>query len=180
MNPINKIYLAALTWLVLTFVVFSYLFPHFSQSLITLQQSHQEQISQLDSLKTQALGLQKMQDDLQQVDNQPVKLGSFFTSDINLVKEIQRIEDISQKTNIAETLQVTGTVDKALPASKTSSGLFLVPYTLALNGSFPEVLNFLKYFENSYFISPLNAITVSYVAKGSVNATILSNFIIHK
>lgn len=179
MQPLSKIYIAAVVWLALSGAVFGLIFPKMARSLVDLQQSHQKQITELNSLQEQALGLQKMENDLSQADAQPVKLGSFFTADINLVREVQRLEDISQKTSMAESLTISGTADKAA-AVQSASGLYQVPYTLSLKGSFPSFVRYLQYLENSYFISPVNGLTINYAGKGQIDATVLANFLIHK
>jgi hypothetical protein len=166
-------------WLVATGLIFGFAFPRLTNSLVDLRQSHEKQVTELHSLQAQALALEKMQSDLQQAENQEIKLSSFFTSDVTLVHEVQRIEEIANKTNMTETLTLTGSSDKA-QVVQSQSGLLSVPYTLNLHGSFLNYLNFLKYFENSYFISPVNAMTINFDVPGSVNVTLQSNFLLRK
>ena len=121
LTPAKKIYAIAFGWLVLTVVVFSFIVPKFYQSMTDLHNSHEAQIKTLQDLSAQVDALQKIQDDLTKADKQDVRPSDLFTSDIHLVNEIKSIEQFAAKSNVAETLTVTGTADKAQPVQGSSA-----------------------------------------------------------
>jgi Tfp pilus assembly protein PilO len=179
MTPTKKIALMIFIWLLLTGAAFTFLFPKMAISLVDLQSSHQQQIDHLKDLQEQVQALQKTQDDLSRLSSQSVKPTDLFTSDLHLVNEIKQIEQYAQKNNLIETLTVSGTADKAA-AVQSASGLYQVPYSIVLKGAFPGVIDFIQYLENSYFISPVNGISVIFNSPGNVSATIVSNFYISR
>jgi hypothetical protein len=179
MTPLKKIYILAGCWLVLTIAVFSFVAPRLSASMISLENSHEAQIKKLQDVTAQVDALQKIQDDLAKAAKQDVKPSDLFTSDIRLVNEIKSIEQFAAKSNVAESLTVTGTADKA-QVVPGASGLIMVPYTIVLKGTFPGAVNFMRYLENAYFMSPVNAYSMLYNEQGSITATILTNFYLYK
>ena len=188
MKSTTKIYIVVFIWLVLTGISFYFIFPKMSDSLLTLQKNHQDQIKEYNDLTAQIQSIHSMQQDLEDLANAPVKPTDLFTSDVQLVHEIQYIESISKTTNNDLKLTVTGSADDAT-AFAGAPGLFQVPYSIILTGTFPNIVQFLHYFENSFFISPVNAIDITSnsaaaggtgTTQSSVKATILSNFLIRK
>ena len=179
MSPTKKITIVVLVWIILTGVMFVMVIPRLSNGLIALQSNHQDQINQLADLKEQVQALKNIQDDLIKVNAQPVKPSDLFTSDLHLVNEIKKIEDFAAKTNLTETLTVSGTADKAQPV-QSASGLSVVPYSIILKGPFPNEVNFVKYLENSSFISPVISFNVLYSQPNNSTMTILTNFYLSK
>lgn len=180
MSTIHKIYLTLIVWLVFTASVFLYGFPKLADGLIRLQASHQEQIDTRDKLIAQALALEKMKKDLQALQNESIQSSDFFTSDTKLVNEIKYIEGIAQSTSTDLTISISGSADKAAEAVGTKSKLAVVPYTIGLEGAFQNTLNFMKYLENSYFISPVNGLSITADEAGLLTTRILTNFYIYK
>jgi|GEM_PF-2409468 len=181
MNVTKKIYGIIFTWLVITVAVFYFILPRLANSLIALQKSHQSQIAQYNDLQAQIQSLYAMQQDLDQLSKASVKPDDLFTSDVQLVNEIQHIESIAKSTGNDLKISITGTAKDAQPY-RSYSKLYAVPYTISLTGPFPATLAFLHYFENSYFVSPPTAIDISNqlaLAQGQVKTTILANFFIH-
>ncbi len=179
MAPLKKIYITAAIWAGLTGLVLGVVVPKQQKGLVTLQESNADQIDKLKDLREQVKTLQKIQEDLAKVEQQEVKPNDFFTGDTRLVNEIKTIELFALKSNLLETLTISGTADKAT-AVQSLSGLAQIPYSISLQGSFPNVVKFIKYLENAYFISPVNALSVTYSEQGSVKATVLTNFYLYK
>lgn len=180
MSPIHKIYLTLLVWLALTVGAFFYGFPTLADGLVKLQTSHQAQIDTRDKLVAQAKALEKMKKDLEALKKESIQSQDFFTSDTKLVNEIKHIEGIAQNTKTALTISISGSADKAAAAPDTKSKLAIVPYTISLEGAFPDTINFLKYLENSYFISPVNGLSINSDGTDIVTTKILTNFFIYK
>lgn len=169
-----------IVWLVLTAAAFFYGFPKLSDALVRLQTSHQEQIDTRDKLVAQASALEKMKKDLQALQKESIQSSDFFTSDTKLVNEIKHIEGIAQNTGTTLTISISGSADKAAAATGTKSKLAVVPYTIGLEGGFQNTLNFMKYLENSYFISPVNGLSITADEAGNLSTKILTNFFIYK
>jgi len=182
MSVVKKIYATLFIWALITVGSFYFLFPKFSNNLVALQESYQDQVAQYKNLQEQIQSIYAMQQNLDQVQKQSVKPSDFFTSDVQLVKEIQHVEDIAKATNNELIITISGSAADSKPVKTSGSQLFEVPYTVTLTGTFPDALEFLHYYENSYFVSPVNAINVdnSSAAKpGQVKTTILASFYIH-
>lgn len=165
-------------WVVATAVAFFFVFPKLANQLVVVQQSHQTQIDEDNRLRTQIQALNNMQTELDKLRKQPVQPSDLFTPDVQLVNEIQHIEDVGQATNNGLTISISGTV-KGLQQYPSQSGLLQVPYNIGLKGSFPGTVAFLKYLENSYFVSPINGFSIGAVT-GGVNTNILTNFFINQ
>lgn len=177
----QKIYFNTIISILLLGAMFGYIFPKMSKSLVDLQNSHQSQIIKLKQLNEQAKSLSKMNEDLQAVAAMSIKPADFFTSDATLVNEIKTMEEVAAKTKSVMTLSISGTADKALAVS-SASGLSQVPYAVTLKTTFPDLIRFIKYMENRYFISPISGLNISgdEDKQGGVSATILSSFYIYK
>jgi hypothetical protein len=180
MAPKNKIYISIAIWIALTAAVFGFIAPKLSSGIIALQSSHEKQLTEYNKLTDELQALKKAQEDFNKVEKQDVKPTDLFTSDLKLVNEIKMIEQMAAKTSLTPALTITGTADKAVSVKESVSGLSMVPYSINLKGSFLNVVSFLKYLENSTFISPVNALTVTHDDNGNVNANILTNFYIYK
>ncbi|MDB4939605.1 MAG: hypothetical protein JWO40_30 [Candidatus Doudnabacteria bacterium] len=179
MSPTKKITLTVLIWVILTGAIFTLVMPRLSKGLISMQNNHQDQISQLADLKEQVQALKNIQGDLTKVNTLPIKPSDLFTSDLHLVNEIKEIEQYAEKTNLTETLTVSGTADKA-QSVQSASGLSQVPYSIVLKGPFPNEVTFMKYLENSSFISPVVSFSVLYFQPNNATMTILTNFYIYR
>lgn len=181
MNAAKKIYASIFVWVVITAGVFYFAFPKISNYLVSIEQSHEDQIAQYNNLREQIQSLYAMQQDLDQVQKQDVKPSDFFTSDVQLVKEIQRVESIAALTGNQLKISISGNAGDAKQLKTSSSQLYEVPYTIDLTGTFPQAVQFLHYFENSYFVSPVNAVDIdNSQGGGQVKTTILASFFIHK
>ncbi len=163
---------------------FFYAFPRIADSLVNLQSAHKDQVAQLQSLSDQVKALEAMQRDLSDIAKMPVQPKDLFTpysADAKLVNEIQALENYSAQTNLVMHLNITGSAEKALPYP-SASGLVAVPYTLTLDGNFVSAVQFLQYFENSFFVSPISDITISGAGDKahSVHVTINAEFFLEK
>ena len=180
MNPTKKIYSALFIWLLVTTASFYYVFPKFAAVLVNLQQDHQDQIAQYNSLQAQIQSLYAMQQDLDSLSKAAVKPDDLFTTDVQLVNEIQHIEDIAKISSNTLKVTISGTAKDA-QAYPGFSKLYKVPYSMTLVGSFSSTLQFLHYFENSFFVSPIDAINIDNqqaLTAGQVKTTIIAGFFI--
>jgi hypothetical protein len=175
----QKIGIHVLVWVVLTAFAFMYLFPFAVKGITDLQIKYAKQIIALNELRDNAKSLQRMQQDINSMEKHEVQPEQFFTSDLQLVNEIKRVEAIAAASNLTLGLSLAGTTDKAANYP-SASGVSQVPLTMLLRGTFPDSIRFLKAFENSPFIAPVNGISFTKGEEGFVNMTVVSNFLIHK
>ncbi len=177
MQSNRKIYIYIILNIIVFVVMFKFVLPKMANSLVALQNSHQAQISKLNQLNDQLKSLSKMNEDLSSLNELKVKPENFFTSDATLVNEIKSIEDAAVLTNTELDLAISGTADKA-KSIPSLSNLVQVPFTMALKGAYPNVVRFVKYMENRYFIAPISSINISAdeESEGTVIATFQSNF----
>ena len=172
-------------WVVATAALFFFVMPRFSDNLTELQTSHQQQADTYNSLRAQAASLQKMQQDLDSLKNEKIQPSDFFSNDLQLVNEIKQLETNAINSNVVTTLTIPVSADKAATLKGSESGLFVVPYSLKVVGQFPDLLKFLEYQENSFFIAPVDGINLlaqlSEKDKSStINTELLGSFYIKK
>jgi len=183
MSVETKIYVTIFVWLVLSVASLFFVFPKFADGLVALQQTHQSQIDEYNNLKVQIQSLRNMQDELAKISQQPIQPKDLFTSDVKLVKEIQRVENAANSSGLEMALSISGSASTAQAYPGSLSKLLKIPYAVTLNGGFAGVVQFLKYLENSYFISPIGGFDISAgdsaLPNKSVTARINSNFFIH-
>lgn len=181
MNVTKKIILIIVAWLVVTAAVFLYVLPKVGDSLIALQNSHQDQINQLSLLQAQTKNLTQMQADLDVINKKSIKPDDLFPIDVSLVNQLKFIENIAQQTNNQLTIQITGSENQATPVSGSLSHLLQSPYSIKIVGTFPDAVNFIQQMETSYFISPIAGINMSEATDTKLLTTqILTNAYLRK
>lgn len=184
MNLQAKIYSYVLALLAVSAFAFFYLFPMLANGLIQLQNTHKDQLSKIKSLDEQVKALQAMQrnlDDIAKMPVQPKDLFAPYSADVTLVDEIQSLENSAVKTNNTMKITINGSAQGAQPYP-SASGLVSIPYIINLNGTYPQTVRFLEYLENSFFISPVQQITISRNGDkaGTVNTKITTMFFLQK
>lgn len=154
--------------------------PRLSKSLTDLQSGHKEQLDTLNKLKAQAASLEKMRQDLDTQKKEKVQASDLFSGDLDLVNEIKKMEDNAAKSGVKLTLTIPESADKAKPLKSSVSGLYVVPYTLLVDGDFPSYLKFVKYMENSFFVSPFNGMNLTVKEELGFEGLMQGNFYIKK
>ena len=174
MNINQKITWYLLVFLAITAAIFFFLAPMFESNLYSLQGKYQDQENQLSALTAQASSLRQIQDDFSKINQMSVKPVDLFSTDVSLVEQFKYIENLATVTNVNLELAITGTADNAQSIKNVKSKLITIPYTIKVQGNFPNIINFIKNFENSYFISPISGLAITKDTTG-LGATILSN-----
>jgi hypothetical protein len=173
----NKIIILSVAWLVISFIMLSFIF----KIMDTKNQAALERMAtdrqDLAILQGKSLSFKQAQSDLEKLSKEELQPTDFFSKDINLVKEIQVLEDLDAKFNTKVVFSgVSGVIGKGQLSADTASAMSLVPYTLSVNGSFQDVVKLVESFENLYFISKINGLSLSSSGEGGVNANIGSGF----
>lgn len=176
----NKIILLLLAWLILTAAMFSQFFKILdSQNQATLDSMAQER-KDLVRLQDQDASYKKAQADLQELAGKNYQPEIFFTSDISLVNEIQALENLATKYNLKMQLSgVAGTIG-TLANAGTITPIGIVPYGIALNGDFYEVINFIESLEHLSFITNPTDLSIRAADNGNVSASMTANFYLKK
>ncbi len=178
-NATNKLYAWIFGWLALSGLVLFWALPSFADNLTKLQYDHRTQIDELQKLEEQVRNVNQMQRDLNTLKDKQIQPEDFFTSDIRLVNEIQHIESAARVSGVSESLALSGTADKTQQVP-SASNLYAVPYVINLKGSYPSIVAFVEYLENSYFVAPVSAVSFGLGDKNVLGATIFGNFLIHR
>lgn len=175
----TKIYLTLVVWLVLCGGMFLYGFKILDGTNRAALNKISSQKDQLLSLQAEAENFRLAQQDLQDMAKKPAQPNQFFSEDVTLVNEIERLENLGQTMGIQLSIGgIGGTVNTAAKA-KTKSTLYLIPYSLSVNGTLRQVVDFMETLENLEFITSLHSLAIS-TAGGSVNASMSSEFYIHQ
>lgn len=182
MSPKSKIYAYLFVWVAATAAMFAYIMPHQRSSMLSLQNSHKQQIEDLSRLTQQVRNLTQIENDLKSVEKGEVKPRDFFGRDADLVGNIKTIEEIAKLTSNAVATSISGSADSAEQYAQSASKFYSIPYSVRISGSFSGAVNFLRYFENSYFVSPISGLNISAAGADSkdpkIKTTILSNFFV--
>lgn len=176
----NKIILLLIAWLILSAVMFMYLFKILDgQNQATLDSMAQER-KDLAALQAQDASYKQAQADLQELAGKPLQPENFFSSDIALVDEIQTLENLAAKYNLKMQLSgVAGTIG-TLPNAGTITPIGIVPYGINLNGDFFQVVNFIESMEHLSFITNPTNISIGATEGGNVTVNLAANFYLRK
>lgn len=103
-----------------------------------------------------------------------------FSRDTKVVKEIQQLESAAQLYGLELTISVSGSVKDAKPLPGTNSGLFVIPYTITLEGNPNNILMFIQASERMSFITHIKGLNMSVRTEDMTTAVIRSEFYIKK
>ena len=182
MTPNSKIAIALVGWVVATAAMLFLVMPKLGGDILEIQRSKATEYAELEKLRATTRELQRLQEDLDAINQQPVGPEDFFTHDETLVREIQHVEKLAQETGNEIKIDISGTADKALQI-QSSSTLFQVPYTVTLKGRFDNLVRFMDLMENSYFVSPVSGFNIAInpaATDSTITTSIFSSFFIHK
>lgn len=176
----NKIFIMLASWLILSGLMFFYFFgllDNANQHALDDMMQQNQNLSVLNSERESYLQSQK---DLQQLAQESIQPGTFFSEDITLVDEIKTLEEWGQRLGVQMTLTgVSGTADTS-PEAKTITPIVMVPYNINLVGDLTQAVNFLEVLENLDFITHINSISMGAATKGQVVLNLSANFYIKK
>lgn len=176
----NKIVLIIVAWLMLSCVMFFYLFSILdasnNNSLLAMDQQNKE----LAVLNAERDSYNNAKADLDKISKEQISPDSFFSKDVALVNEIKTLESWAQKLNVQMQLSgVSGTIN-TLPKAKTATSIGTVPYSVNLVGSFTDIVNFIEVLENLNFITNINTLSISALDKGQVSLNLSAFFYLRK
>lgn len=178
-NYPTKIIGSALVFCVAVGLVFGY-------GISWLSHKHEEQLTQILEEKKSVLELRQEQRNIElaQQDLRDLALKNhqpedFFSKDTALVSDLSMLEAQARNLHIDFTLNVSGTLNTAVKA-KTSSELYIVPFSVQLSGSFNDILAYLDFLEHAPTVFTARSVTVTAAAKGLVSVSLVGNFYLRK
>ncbi len=176
----QKFFVGMSVWLAFTFLVFVYFLP-------IEHKSNLEVIETIKTLSTKEQGLlaeknsylqaKQALDDLAKLEIQPE---NFFSKNITLVKEIKKLESMARDLTVEFTLSgISGNLQSATKAP-TVSNIFLVPYSIHLEGSLDKLVTYIEYLENLEYINTVSSLDISATNDNSVSVNLSANFYVIK
>jgi hypothetical protein len=118
------------------------------------------------------------QKDLTALAEKPLQPDDLFSQDTKVVKEIKTLETLAQTLGLEFTLQIAGTIQTAVKLPKASGQLYLVPYTVTVEGPFDKLVNYIETAENLNFVTQTKNLVIGAGESGRVRATLTSEFYI--
>jgi hypothetical protein len=177
----NKIYIFALLWVIVSFVVISYGFNIVEKANTNLISSIAVQKNELAQLKAERKNYQLTQQDLAFLGEQPIQPEAFFSKDITLVKEIEALESMASRYSVELVISgVSGTINTAPKYKAAKSDLYAIPYNLSIKGALQDSLNFIENLENLNFLTSVNGLSVSAASGNIVNVGLGAFFYLSK
>ena len=176
----NKIIIIALAWLVLTALNFGYFFNIMDGKNRAILNALEQQKLARAILRSERESEKQAEKDLQELKAKPYQPENFFSRDITLVNEIETLDNLSKKLNVSMQLSgIAGTVNTE-PKAKTLTDLAAIRYSMTLNGSLPQAMNFIETMENLSFITNIETVSINAADKDSVIANLAPNFYLRK
>lgn len=171
-----KTYAAAVAWLALCAVMFSYAFGILDSSNRRIVSQITEQQKSLTALQAERDSYIKAQADVAKMKSLSIQPQDFFNKDITLVKEIETLENWSKLLGVTLNLSgLSGTI-KTAPKVKSLTEIFSLPYSISLSGPYTQVVNFLEVLEHLPFITNISNLNLSGATGDAVNASFAASF----
>lgn len=176
----NKIYVIFAVWLAVVFFMFGRGFKFFDSSNGQIGKNIQEQIQEETILRNEKESFDSAKKDLSELEKKEIQPEEFFSKDITLVNEIQFLENLGRQYGVKLYLSgLSGTVKTASPA-KTQSNIVVVPYSINVSGSFPNVLAFIKHMETLPFLTQLTGFSLNAASGGDIVVNMSANFYLER
>ena len=175
-----KIYLALAIWLIVCFVVFSYVFKFLERANKQTKSKIDQQNKELTVLEAEKESFDKAKEDLSNLSQKDLQPEDFFSKDITLVNEIKTLETLAQNLGVELNLSGISGTTKTAPKAKTQGDIVIIPYSISLNGQFSKTVDYIESLENLPFITRLTALSINAAASGNVNANLTANFYLRK
>ncbi len=135
---------------------------------------------ELEVLRREQKSFEQGKIDLAIIDKSQYPPDELFSRDTKVVKEIQQLESAAQRYGLDLKISVSGSVKDAKPVEGTSSGLFVIPYTITVEGSPNNILMFMQATERMPFITHVKGFSIGVQSEDVTSAIFRSEFYIKK
>ena len=180
MSTGTKIYISLSLWLAICATMFFSGFKILDRGNHAALVQISKQKNQMLSLQAEAESYRLAQQDLRDVTQKKYQTSEFFSQDVTLVKEIEILESLGKTRGVNLSLGgISGTIN-TVPKAQTKGQLFLVPYSVSVNGPLNNVVDFIETLENLDFITTLNSLNITSAGDGNINASMGAKFYIRK
>lgn len=180
MNSLTKLILAVVGFAALTVLMMLYGYGILSERNQSLADAAAQQSRELEVLEREQKSFDQGKKDLEVLQTSAHPPGSLFSSDTNLVAEIQQLEQLAARYSVDMNISVSGTTDTAEKVPGSVGEIYLIPYTLTLDGGFEDILLFMQSLEKMPFVTHVNNVALSVGAENVTRATVGSEFYITK
>jgi Tfp pilus assembly protein PilO len=176
----NKMIILAVVWIAMSAAMLGYLFnimDSSNQAQLDAMAGDRKNLAQLEAERE---SYNRARQDLTQMSKEAYQPDDLFSKDINFVKELEILENLSSQLNLKMTISgVNGTVSQAAKA-KTLTALAVVPNTITLSGSLSSTVDFVETLEHLSFITNVNAVNIQTEDQGNVTLNLASDFYLQK
>jgi len=131
---------------------------------------------ELEVLQREQRNFEQGKRDLISLEEKTYPPQDLFSKDTRVVKEIRELEILSQRYNLEFNLTVTGTASEATKAEGVSGELLVVPYQVAIEGAYNNILRYIEAAEHTTFINQTKSISFNAIESGITRAEIISQF----
>ncbi|QQS23073.1 hypothetical protein IPM19_00690 [bacterium] len=129
---------------------------------------------ELEVLKKEQLTYEQGKKDITTLTQKTYPPQDLFSKDTKVVKEIKILEDLAKRYSLTFTLTVSGTTKMATKVTGVTGELFLIPYTVTIDGAFNNIQRYIEAAEHSAFINEVQQVSISSTpdnrARGVFNA----------
>lgn len=168
----TKIGVCAVLLAIISGVLFGYGLPWAKAKLDSSLSGIMEQKKEVVELRQEQRNLELAKKDLAELASKHVLPEDFFSKDVTLVNNLGVLESKARELGVLLTVSISGTVASA-PKAKTPTELYMVPFTMQLEGDFANVVAYMDWLEHAGTLFVIRSVT----AAGSQKDTIVINLL---
>lgn len=170
---------------VVAFVVFAVGMQMYGYGILenrnrVLAEAASKRVLELETLKTEQLSFEQGQKDLASLAEKDVPPSELFSKDTKVFKEIQRLEAVAARSGVKFSLTIAGDAKTAPKAEDVASEIYIVPYTMTVDGGFEGVMKFTQELEHLPFITHVKMLSINVLSSGSMRGIYNSEFYIQR
>lgn len=175
-----KIYIAVTGFLIVSGLLFGYLYSILQKSSETIALRIFEKDKEYKGLQSEQLSYEAGKNDLSKLAELPTKPADLFSQDVRLVKEIKTLEDLAKGTSLTMTFSISGTAAEAKKAPKSIANIYFVPYVMNVTGSYQDIIRFMEQVEYVPFVTHFQEVSLTALEGDKVRGSFIGNFFIKK
>ncbi len=175
-----KIYIAIAGFLVISGVLFGFLFSILQGQSETIAARIFEKDKEYKGLQAEQLSYEAGKKDLAKLEELPTKPADLFSQDVRLVKEIQTLEALANSASLKMTFTISGTAAEAKKAANSIANIYVVPYIMNVTGSYQDIIRFMDQTEHVPFVTHFQEVSLTALEAGQVRGAFVGNFYIKK
>lgn len=166
-------------FVLIALLVFGLVLPWFNTALQGSLAKILEQKKTVLELRQEQHNIELAKQDLVEIEKKERLPENFFSKDTTLVTDLGSLEGTARDLRIEFSLSISGTVPVAAKA-KTTSELFLVPFTIQLSGAYADVISYFDFLEHSGTVFTVQTINLGSGDVERVTANLGGSFYLRK